>query len=112
MAAKPAKDLKKGEKARRRGETPRAPDRAEHPTFGRDEVARILAARESWTREELAEAVARLPARKASFETDSGIPVPPVLDPASVREADYLRDVGHPGRRSEERRVGKECRSR
>jgi len=95
MAAKPAKQDRK---AKPRGETPRAPDRAEHPTFDRDELVRIVAARESWTREELAEALARLPPRKVSFETDSGIPVPPVLDPASVREADYLRDVGHPGR--------------
>ena len=98
MAAKPAKDLKKGEKAKPRGETPRAPDRAEHPTFGREELARIVAARESWTREELAEALLRLRARRPSFETDSGIPVPPIVDPASVREADYLRDVGYPGR--------------
>jgi methylmalonyl-CoA mutase, N-terminal domain len=94
MAAKPGK----GTETTPRGETPSAPDRADHPTYSRDELARIVAARESWTEEELAEALSRLPARKVSFATDSGIPVPAVLDPASVREADYLRDVGYPGR--------------
>jgi methylmalonyl-CoA mutase N-terminal domain/subunit len=78
--------------------TPPAPDRAERPLYGRDEIERIIAARESWTREELAEALARLPRRNAAFHTDSGIPVPDVIDPAHVREHDYLRDVGYPGR--------------
>jgi methylmalonyl-CoA mutase N-terminal domain/subunit len=79
------------------GATPSAPSHAEHATYAREEVERIVAERERWTREELADAVARLPARKAAFQTDSGIPIPDVLDPASRREADYLRDVGYPG---------------
>jgi methylmalonyl-CoA mutase, N-terminal domain len=78
--------------------TPAAPEHADHPTYARDEVERVLAERERWTREELAEALARLPARKQSFQTDSGIPIPDVLDPATRRETDYLRDVGYPGR--------------
>ncbi|MFL5417862.1 MAG: methylmalonyl-CoA mutase [Myxococcales bacterium] len=78
--------------------TPAAPATAEHATFAREEVEHILAERERWTREELAEAVARLAARRPAFQTDSGIPIPDVLDPASRREADYLRDVGYPGR--------------
>lgn len=81
-----------------RRETPHAPRGAEHPIYSRDEIARVLAEREAWTREELAEALARLPRRKESFQTDSGIPIPDVLDPANVREADPLRDVGYPGR--------------
>ncbi len=80
------------------GETPRAPERADHPIFSRAEIARVLAERETWTREELAETLARLPRRKATFQTDSGIPIPDVVDPATVREADPLRDVGYPGR--------------
>ena len=36
-------------------------------------------------------------ARRASRPTP-GSPIPDVLDPASVRESDYLRDVGYPGR--------------
>jgi methylmalonyl-CoA mutase, N-terminal domain len=78
--------------------TPAAPEHADHATYARDEVERVLAERERWTQEELAEALARLPARKQRFQTDSGIPIPDVLDPATRRETDYLRDVGYPGR--------------
>ncbi len=78
--------------------TPPAPDRAEHPTYATAELERILRERDAWTRDELAEVLARLPRRKDSFQTDSGIPIPDVLDPASRRETDYLRDVGYPGR--------------
>ena len=81
-----------------RHETPAAPERAEHPSYSADEIAGVLAERETWTREELAEVLARLPRRKEAFTTDSGIPIPDVLDPAMRREADYLRDVGYPGR--------------
>jgi len=80
-----------------RGETPSAPTRADHPIYSREEIARVLLERERWTREELAETLARLPRRKGAFETDSGIPIPDVIDPATVREADPLRDVGYPG---------------
>jgi methylmalonyl-CoA mutase N-terminal domain/subunit len=79
-------------------ETPSAPQRADHPVYAREEIARVLAERESWTREELADALARMTRRKGSFQTDSGIPIPDVVDPATVREADPLRDVGYPGR--------------
>ncbi|HEX9042096.1 MAG TPA: hypothetical protein VF838_13875, partial [Trebonia sp.] len=65
----------------RRAATPAAPERADHPSYTTEEIARVVAARERWTEEELAEALARLPRRKASFQTDSGIPVPDVLDP-------------------------------
>jgi len=81
-----------------RGETPAAPGPSSTPTFARDEVARVLAERESWTAKELAEALARLPRRKAAFETDSGIPIPDVVDPALLGGFDHVRDVGFPGR--------------
>ncbi len=97
MASKPAKHVAKGTPAPR-GETPKAPEHADHPVYARDEIARVLAEREAWTREELAEALARLSHRKEKFETDSGIPIPDVVDAATVREADPLRDVGYPGR--------------
>ncbi len=94
MASKPAKAAAAGAP---RGETPKAPAHAEHPIYAREEIARVLAEREAWTREELQEALSRLPRRKA-FQTDSGIPIPDVVDAATVREADPLRDVGYPGR--------------
>jgi methylmalonyl-CoA mutase N-terminal domain/subunit len=95
MASKPAKHAAKGVP---RGETPPAPDRADHPIYAREEIARVLAEREAWTREELEDALSKLPRRKEPFQTDSGIPIPDVVDPATVREADPLRDVGYPGR--------------
>jgi methylmalonyl-CoA mutase N-terminal domain/subunit len=78
--------------------TPSAPERAEHRSYAAAEIARVLAEREAWSREELGEALSRLPRRKDVFTTDSGIPIPDVLDPASRRDADYVRDVGFPGR--------------
>jgi methylmalonyl-CoA mutase N-terminal domain/subunit len=66
--------------------------------WSKDELAEILKERERWTAEELAQALAKLPRRRERFQTDSGIPIPDVLDPATRSEADYLRDVGYPGR--------------
>jgi methylmalonyl-CoA mutase N-terminal domain/subunit len=79
-------------------ETPAAPEHADHAVYAAEEIARILAERDAWTREELTDALARLPRRRREFQTDSGIPIPDVVDPATVREADPLRDVGYPGR--------------
>jgi methylmalonyl-CoA mutase, N-terminal domain len=99
--AKTAKDLENTKPAEpqrgSRRSTPPAPERAERPTYAREELERILAAREAWTKDELADALAKLPRRRPQFQTDSGIPIPDVLDPASVAETDYLRDVGYPG---------------
>jgi len=95
--AKNAKDLRPKVPAHHRP-TPAAPERAERPIYAREELERIVAERASWTKDELAEALARLPRRRERFETDSGIPIPDLVDPASVRETDYLRDVGYPGR--------------
>jgi methylmalonyl-CoA mutase N-terminal domain/subunit len=84
-----------------RRETPPAPGPSATPTFSREEIARVLAERESWSQRELAEALARMPRREgdgARLETDSGIPIPDVLDPAHLDGFDHLRDVGYPGR--------------
>ncbi|GEJ57399.1 acyl-CoA mutase large subunit family protein [Anaeromyxobacter diazotrophicus] len=97
MAPNALKDLPSGHEAPR-AETPAAPTRAEHPSYTPEEIARVVAARERWTAEELGEVLAKLPRRRAAFQTDSGIPIPDVLDPGHRREADYLRDVGYPGR--------------
>jgi len=94
--AKPAKELGPNPPSNRR-ETPAAPERADHPVYSRDELERILAARETWTKGELEEVLARLPRRRERFETDSGIPIPDVLDPAALREHDYRRDIAYPG---------------
>jgi methylmalonyl-CoA mutase, N-terminal domain len=63
-----------------------------------EEVACVIEEREAWAREELGEALSRRPRRREQFTTDSGIPIPDVLDPASRGSRDFLRDVGYPGR--------------
>jgi methylmalonyl-CoA mutase N-terminal domain/subunit len=99
MATKPAqKPAAPSPPAKPRRPTPAAPDRAAEPVYRREELARILAEREAWTARELAEVLARAPRRKPAFATDSGVPIPDVLDPASRSEEDYRRDVGYPGR--------------
>ena len=66
--------------------------------WSREELAKVLSDRESWTAEELAQALKRLPRRKKAFATDSGIPLPDLIDAASRPDADDRRDVGVPGR--------------
>jgi methylmalonyl-CoA mutase N-terminal domain/subunit len=66
--------------------------------WSREELAKVLSDRESWTSEELAQALKRLPRRKQAFATDSGIPLPDLIDAASRPGADDRRDVGVPGR--------------
>jgi methylmalonyl-CoA mutase, N-terminal domain len=78
--------------------TPGPPASTEHALYDARELERVLAERESWTRGELGEVLARLPRRRERFQTDSGIPIPDVIDPASVPRPDFLRDVGYPGR--------------
>jgi methylmalonyl-CoA mutase N-terminal domain/subunit len=100
MGSKAAREKQAPAPARdpRRRPTPAAPEKAERPLYSREELTRVLAERESWSAEELAESLARAPRRRKAFETDSGIPIPDVLDPASVPESDFRRDVGYPGR--------------
>ncbi len=98
MAGKPAVESKPAVPGKPRKPTPGAPSTAEHPVYGRDEIQKILAERESWTAGELAETLARSPRRRKAFQTDSGIPVPDVLDPASRPQEDFRRDIGYPGR--------------
>ncbi len=67
-------------------------------SFSTEELAAVLKERERWTAEELAQALAKLPRRKKVFQTDSGIPIPDVVDAALRAGADETRDVGYPGR--------------
>ncbi len=97
MASKPARKTKPPAGGSRRP-TPPAPERAADPVYRRDELQRILAERESWTARELAETLARIPRRKKEFHTDSGIPIPDVIDPVHRGEEDFRRDIGWPGR--------------
>ncbi|HEY7724869.1 MAG TPA: methylmalonyl-CoA mutase family protein [Anaeromyxobacteraceae bacterium] len=97
MGSKVARERKGPAPDPRRKPTPPAPARAGTALYSREELTRILAERERWSAAELAEVLARAPRRKKAFETDSGIPIPDVLDPAAVPEHDFRRDVGYPG---------------
>ena len=70
----------------------------EGPLYRGAELEHIRAEREAWEGEELAEALSRRPRRKEQFETDSGIPIPDLLDPPLVAGLDHRRDLGLPGR--------------
>ncbi len=99
MAQKPApKKTPKAPPAGSRQPTPPAPERAKDPVYRRDELQEILNERESWTAGELAEILARAPRRRKEFHTDSGIPIPDVVDPVYRSQEDFRRDIGWPGR--------------
>jgi methylmalonyl-CoA mutase N-terminal domain/subunit len=99
MATKPApKKSPKAAPAGSRKPTPPAPERAKDPVYRRDELQEILAERESWTAGELAETLKRAPRRRKEFHTDSGIPIPDVVDPVYRSQEDFRRDIGWPGR--------------
>jgi methylmalonyl-CoA mutase N-terminal domain/subunit len=67
-------------------------------SFSTEELAAVLRERERWTAEELAQALAKMPRRKKVFQTDSGIPIPDVVD-ASIRAgANDHEEIGYPGR--------------
>jgi methylmalonyl-CoA mutase N-terminal domain/subunit len=97
MASKPA-SKPAATSGPERSATPDAPAHADHATFSREELSAILAERDAWTREELAEAMGRVALRKPQFQTDSGIAIPDIVDPTDRAESDYRRDVGYPGR--------------
>ncbi len=99
MASKPAKQRERARAAPRpSGRTPPAPTRADDPLHRREALDRVARERAAWEREELGEALRKAPRRRDRFETDSGIPVPDVVDPSHRAETDYLRDLGFPGR--------------
>jgi methylmalonyl-CoA mutase N-terminal domain/subunit len=98
MAGKPAVETKPAVAGKPRKPTPGAASTAAHPVYSRDELQKILSERESWTAGELAETLARAPRRKKDVQTDSGVPIPDILDPASRSQEDYRRDIGYPGR--------------
>jgi methylmalonyl-CoA mutase, N-terminal domain len=58
-----------------------------------EEIRRVLA---DWRKRDLAQSTAKLPGRKTSFTTWSGIELPDLVTPADV-PIDYLRDLGLPG---------------
>src|SRR5665213_2783141 len=66
--------------------------------------ARLKAAQEQWKTVDLAGTSAKMPPRRAEFQTDCGIPIPEILSPIDRGEPSagdierYERDIGFPGR--------------
>ncbi len=64
--------------------------------FDKKELESLLAEKETWTREELAQALDRMGERKDRWVTDSGVPIPQVPGPEDVQASP--EDIGLPGR--------------
>jgi methylmalonyl-CoA mutase N-terminal domain/subunit len=60
------------------------------------DLAAIRAATKAWREGAMKKSLAKIPERKSSFVTWSGLDVPDVLTPADVK-IDYMRDLGLPG---------------
>ena len=65
-------------------------------TYDAATARKVGAARKAWEQEEVAKSLARAPARRTEFVTDSGIPIPTVVTPAD-RAREDSRDLGLPG---------------
>ncbi len=66
-------------------------------TFDKTALTDLNAAVARWERGTLAKTLERMPERRQTFVTQSGVPVNRVYTPLDVAELDYLRDLGLPG---------------
>jgi methylmalonyl-CoA mutase N-terminal domain/subunit len=78
--------------ARREGKTAGPAQR----TYDAATARQIGAAEKAWEKDEVAKSLARAPARRTEWATDSGIPIPTVVTPAD-RAREDARDLGLPG---------------
>jgi methylmalonyl-CoA mutase N-terminal domain/subunit len=67
------------------------------PLFDQDELKKILAQKESWTREELEQTLAKMPERKPHFTSLSNEEIERLYTPLDVPNLDYTNDLGMPG---------------
>jgi methylmalonyl-CoA mutase N-terminal domain/subunit len=65
-------------------------------TYDAATARQVGAAKKAWERGEVAKSLARAPARRTEFVTDSGIPIPTVVTPAD-RVREDSRELGLPG---------------
>jgi methylmalonyl-CoA mutase, N-terminal domain len=65
-------------------------------TYDAATARQLGAAERAWEKGEVAKSLARAPARRTEFATDSGIPIPTVVTPAD-RAREDARDLGLPG---------------
>jgi len=65
-------------------------------TYDAATARKLGAAEKAWEKGEVAKSLARAPARRTEFATDSGIPIPTVVTPAD-RSREDARELGLPG---------------
>jgi methylmalonyl-CoA mutase, N-terminal domain len=65
--------------------------------YDKDELKKILAQKETWTREELEKTLAKMPERKPRFTSLSDEEVERLYTPLDVADLDYEKDLGMPG---------------
>jgi methylmalonyl-CoA mutase N-terminal domain/subunit len=61
-------------------------------------LAQIASEQQRWLADDVKSGLARLPLRRTTFQTDSGVPIPDLLTPADRKDERYLDDIGFPGR--------------
>src|SRR5512138_995372 len=65
-------------------------------TYDAATARQLAAGRKAWERGEVGKSLARAPARRTEFASDSGIPIPLVVTPAD-RAREDVREIGLPG---------------
>ena len=65
--------------------------------MAKDDLQGIRRERERWLAEVYQPAVKKIPERRPSFATSSGIELPPILDPEAAPAAGYVQRLGFPG---------------
>jgi len=66
--------------------------------FDQKRLSEITRKREKWEKTTVPSWLRRNPERKHEFKTSSGIPIKRLYTPEDVKNLDYLRDLGFPGR--------------
>jgi methylmalonyl-CoA mutase N-terminal domain/subunit len=82
--------------ARKTASSERKKGRPAQRTYDAATARQIGAAEKAWEKGEVAKSLARAPARRTEWATDSGIPIPTVVTPAD-RAREDARDLGLPG---------------
>jgi len=66
--------------------------------FNQKRLSEITKEREKWEKTTVPSWLRRNPERKHEFKTSSGIPIKRLYTPENVKNLDYLKDLGFPGR--------------
>lgn len=65
--------------------------------FSEQELRRLEAQKERWSKEVLSKTLERFPERKKQFKTDSELPLERIYTPKHIQKLDYVEDLAFPG---------------